>query len=344
MPPMQPTAFTPSGPWPLGATASRCSVGCRSVGRQGYRDHNRTRRPDTLYLRTRGQKHHEPARVPVLLENPAWVRPFEPLISFLNTPRYDSWDPTWITATLFPLWVGMIIGDVGYGLVFAGIAWYLSTLVRRKQDLRVDFFKMRLAPEAVAQVVRIMKPMIAWTILWGFVYGECFGNLFLALGIFGTQHHQGLVPTLIPRTETAATAKLFIVVSIGFGIIQVLHGFILKAQMSRLHGERKHFWEASGYFGGVTALVLFGYAFMTGSYPAVAAHPDVCRVRPFCGGNAPGPNAPHAGGTADSRRPYLELYPDLRGGPGFGHSRGSGHRHWVWVLSEGRWPGSSWAC
>jgi V/A-type H+-transporting ATPase subunit I len=119
----------------------------------------------------------------------------------------------------------------------------------------------------VGQLVRIMKPMIVWTILWGCVYGECFGNLFHKLGIFGTVHHPGLIPTLIRRTDTAATASLLIVVSIGFGIIQVLHGFVLKAQLSRRQGERRHFWEASGYFGGVLALVLFGYAFMTEAYP-----------------------------------------------------------------------------
>ncbi|MFA4902446.1 MAG: hypothetical protein WC600_06835 [Desulfobaccales bacterium] len=220
-----------------------------------------------LYTFEPAEEHHEPSLIPVLLENPAWVKPFEALITFLNTPRYDSWDPTWITATLLPLWVGMIMGDVGYGLVFIGVAWYLSRFVRRNQVLKVEFFKMRLAPETVAQVVRIMKPMIVWTILWGCVYGECFGNLFHRLGVFGTAHHPGLIPTLIRRTDTAATATLLILVSIGFGIIQVLHGFVLKAQLSRRHGEKKPFWEASGYFGGVFALMLFGYAFMTEGYP-----------------------------------------------------------------------------
>jgi V/A-type H+/Na+-transporting ATPase subunit I len=220
-----------------------------------------------LYTFEPVEAHYEPAQIPVLLENPAWVRPFEPLISFLNTPRYDSWDPTWITATLLPLWFGMIVGDLGYGLVFIGLAWYLFTFVRRNRALRLTFFKLRLPPQAVAQLVHIMKPMIAWTILWGLVYGECFGNLLHRLGIFGTVHHPGLIPTLIRRTDTAATATLLIVVSIGFGLIQVLHGFILKAQMSRRHGERKHFWEASGYLGGVAALALFGYAFMTEVYP-----------------------------------------------------------------------------
>jgi V/A-type H+-transporting ATPase subunit I len=219
-----------------------------------------------LYTFEPAAAHDEPGRIPVMLENPEWVKPFEALISFLNTPRYDSWDPTWITATLFPLWVGMVIGDIGYGLVFAGLAWYLHTLVRRNQTLRIDFFKMRLAPEGVAQLVRIMIPIIVWTILWGVVYGEFFGNLFQYLGIFGTEHHPGMFPILIPRTETATTATMLILVSIGFGVFQVLHGFALKARMSRRQGELRHFWEGSGYFGGVAALVLFGYAFMTKNY------------------------------------------------------------------------------
>ena len=220
-----------------------------------------------LYTFEPAEGHHEPAGIPVRLENPPWIRPFEALISFLNTPRYDSWDPTWITATLFPFWVGMVVGDIGYGLVFAGLALYLYSLVRRNQPLRVEFFKMRLAPDGVAQLVRIMIPMIVWTILWGLVYGEFFGNLFQRLGIFGTESQPGLIPTLIPRTETDVTATLLILVSIGFGVFQVLHGFFLKVRLGRRHGDRRHFWEGSGYFGGVAALVLFSYAFMTGAYP-----------------------------------------------------------------------------
>jgi V/A-type H+-transporting ATPase subunit I len=220
-----------------------------------------------LYAFEPAAAHHAPGQIPVMLENPGWVRPFEALISFLNTPRYDGWDPTRVTATLFPLWFGMIVGDIGYGLVFAVIAWYLSTYVRRQKVLRIDFFKMRLSPAAVAQMVGVMKPMIIWTILWGLVYGEFFGNLLQRLGVFGTAAAPGLLPILIPRTETASTSTLLILVSIGFGTLQVLHGFFLKAQLTYQQGEKKHFWEAVGYFGGVATLILFGYAFMTGAYP-----------------------------------------------------------------------------
>ncbi|MHB8070068.1 MAG: V-type ATP synthase subunit I [Desulfobaccales bacterium] len=223
---------------------------------------------EILYTFEPAEEHEEPERIPVMLENPQWIKPFESLISFLHTPRYDSWDPTWITATLFPLWFGMIVGDAGYGLVFLGIAWYLSAVVRHHQELRLDFFKMRLAPKAVEQLVRMMKPMIIWTILFGLLYGEFFGNLLQQLQVLGTKAKPGLLPILIPRTETVATATTLILVSLGFGIIQVLHGFILKAQLARRHGEKKPFWEACGFFGGTVALIFFGYAFMSKNYPS----------------------------------------------------------------------------
>lgn len=234
---------------------------------------------EILYAFDPVQEPEEPERVPVVLENPPWIKPFESLITFLHTPRYDSWDPTWITATLFPLWFGMIVGDIGYGLVFLGIAWYLSAFVRRNQDLKLDFFKMRLAPQALEQLVRMMKPMIIWTILFGLWYGEFFGNLLQQLQVFGTKARPGLVAILMPRTETVATATTLILVALGFGIVQVLHGFILKARLARRHGEKKPFWEACGFFGGAVALILFGYGFMSKNYPLWA-------LIPMCGGAA----------------------------------------------------------
>ena len=216
----------------------------------------------TLYIFEPVDEQGEAERVPVMLENPGWIRPFESLISFLNTPRYGSWDPTWVVALFFPLWFGMIVGDIGYALVFALIAWYLSGYVRRGRTLTVDFFKLRLSPGAVTEVLQVLKPMIAWTVIWGFLYGEFFGDLLKRVGIFGTMRDPGLIPVLIPRTDTALTANGLILVSIGFGVYQVLYGFYLKVLRTRRQREKKHFWEASGYFVGVATLVVFAYAFM----------------------------------------------------------------------------------
>jgi V/A-type H+-transporting ATPase subunit I len=217
----------------------------------------------TLHTFEPVDRHHEAERVPVMLENPGWVKPFESLVTFLNTPRYDGWDPTWMVASFLPLWFGMVVGDIGYALMFAALSWYLSGYIKRNQTLKVDFFRMRFSPGALRQVVAVLRPMIGWTVVWGFLHGEFFGNLLQHLGIFGTGQHPGLIQVLIPRTDTVATANLLILVYIGFGACQVLYGLYLKAFFSRRQGEKKHFWEASGYFSGVVALVLFAYAYMT---------------------------------------------------------------------------------
>jgi V/A-type H+-transporting ATPase subunit I len=229
-------------------------------------------------------KQREADQVPVILENPGWVKPFESLISFLNTPRYDGWDPTWVVAAFFPLWFGMIVGDIGYAIMFVALSRYLSGYVRRNQRLDVDFFRMRLSPEAVKKVVRVMRSMIIWTFVWGLLYGELFGDLLQRLGIFGTAGHPGLFPVLIPRIDTVATANGLILVCIGFGVYQVLYGLYVKASLRRRQGEKKHFWEASGYFGGVAALVLFAYAFMTGNFRLWLLIPTVAGAALFLAG------------------------------------------------------------
>ncbi len=211
--------------------------------------------------------HHDAGRVPVKLENPGWVKPFEPLVTLLNTPRYDGWDPTWTVALFLPLWFGMIVGDIGYAILFAALSWYLSGYIRRNQTLRVDFFKMRLSPAALKQVVAVLRPMIGWAVIWGFLHGEFFGNLLQRLGLFRTGQYAGLVPVLIPRTDTIATANNLILVSICFGAFQVLYGLYLKVFLSRRQSEKRHFWEAIGYFFGVVAVILFAFAFMTDEFP-----------------------------------------------------------------------------
>ena len=63
-------------------------------------------------------EHHEADRIPVVLDNPPWAKPFELLVSFLNTPKYGTFDPTPVVPVFFPFWFGMIVGDIGYALLF----------------------------------------------------------------------------------------------------------------------------------------------------------------------------------------------------------------------------------
>jgi V/A-type H+-transporting ATPase subunit I len=61
--------------------------------------------------------HH--SNVPVALQNPGLLGPFEMLVNTYARPRYEEIDPTVLIAVTFPVLFGAMFGDVGHGLLLA---------------------------------------------------------------------------------------------------------------------------------------------------------------------------------------------------------------------------------
>jgi V/A-type H+-transporting ATPase subunit I len=129
--------------------------------------------------------------VPVVLRNPAYVRAFEPLVGFFAWPRYGSVDPTPFVATFFPLFFGVMLGDIGFG----GLALALA-LVARLKGWGGDLGR-RLATIAIAASTS--------AIAFGILFGELFGALGEPLGLH---------PVLFDR-RTAALSFLAMALIIG---------------------------------------------------------------------------------------------------------------------------------
>ncbi len=121
--------------------------------------------------------HEEAARVPVALENPAPVRPFQLLLSIFRPPRYGTWDPSPLLALTFPLFVGLVIGDVGYGALFFGLGWWLRNRSQRGQPLEVGLLNLRMDPQTLGAVSWIIRVVAGWVMAFGVLYAEVFGNL-----------------------------------------------------------------------------------------------------------------------------------------------------------------------
>lgn len=207
-------------------------------------------------------EHHEADRVPVALDNPPWVRPFELLVGFLNTPKYGSLDPTPVVPVFFPFWFGMIVGDIGYALLFLLLGRWLSGFVKRNEPLVIDLFALKLKPPVLGKLVYILNWMVFWTVVWGFIYGEFFGTFLEHLGVFGTPEHPGLIPILIPRIDTAKTANLLILLSVAFGVVMVLWGLALRAYLGLKHRHMSHFWEGVGYLGGLVGILALAAGYL----------------------------------------------------------------------------------
>lgn len=69
--------------------------------------------------------HPEGADPPLLLRNPAWIRPFELFSRAFGVPGRDEADPTAVVAVAAPLLFGYMFGDIGQGAVIACVGYWL---------------------------------------------------------------------------------------------------------------------------------------------------------------------------------------------------------------------------
>ena len=142
--------------------------------------------PEALLDVRPGERRVEEAEAPVALRNPRLLRPFEPLASFLGLPRYGSLDPTPFLAVTFPAFVGLMVGDAGYGLVMLGLL--LAVRLRWPRSA------------AVRLVVPIGIPAAAATVFFGVLFGEWFGDaghLVFGLHPLALDRREAILPMLV---------------------------------------------------------------------------------------------------------------------------------------------------
>ena len=114
-------------------------------------------------------------KVPVMLKNPGFFRPFEMLVSSYGLPEYKFVDPTVFVAISFLIMFGMMFGDVGHGLAIVALG---AAALRLPID-RIPVGRLvRLRPVAPF----LLGAGLA-SVGFGLLYGEAFGPT-------------GLVPTL----------------------------------------------------------------------------------------------------------------------------------------------------
>jgi F0F1-type ATP synthase membrane subunit c/vacuolar-type H+-ATPase subunit K len=78
-----------------------------------------------------------PDEAPTLIRNPRWVRPIEPLFSFLGVvPGYGQVDISVPFLVFFGLFFAMIVGDAGYGLLFLVLTESPARRCRRRRRAR----------------------------------------------------------------------------------------------------------------------------------------------------------------------------------------------------------------
>jgi V/A-type H+-transporting ATPase subunit I len=158
---------------------------------------------DTYNLTFEEVKDEEISNVPVKLENNELNSAFESVTKMYSTPKYDEIDPTPLLAPFYLLFFGMMVADIGYGLILLTGTILALKLLKLEEDTR--------------KFIKFFFYLSFSTIGFGVLYGSFFGNI--------------KVPGLEPFIDPINNITTLLVVSVIFGVLQIFMGLGIKAYM-----------------------------------------------------------------------------------------------------------------
>lgn len=144
---------------------------------------------------------------PVLLENPDWAIPFEPLTRLYGAPLYGAIDPTTLMAPFFFLFFGMCLGDAGYGALMVFL--FLGAVRKYRMEGEARNFFVMLGLCGIS------------TIAVGIVTGTFFGNLIDSFSFLHFLKPLKDAPVLLDPMKDPIT---FLGIALALGVFQILFG------------------------------------------------------------------------------------------------------------------------
>lgn len=134
--------------------------------------------------------------VPTALKNNKLVKPFESLTEMYSLPKYGELDPTPLLTPFYMVFFGMMVADLGYGLLMLVGTFVLS----KKKTLR----------RSARNFINLFKILSVPVMMWGLIYGSFFG-------------------LSLPFHVLSATEDMnsILILSVCFGMIQLLVGLLI---------------------------------------------------------------------------------------------------------------------
>ena len=121
--------------------------------------------------------HHDedPSELPPIAFSPRnYSKPFEMLTDVMGRPAYGKSDPTFFMFLTYPLFFGLILGDMAYGLAVMGMAWFI-------------WRRFPINP-MMKNVGGFLFTIGLSTVIFGYIYGEFAGFEFLPHGHCDIDH------------------------------------------------------------------------------------------------------------------------------------------------------------
>ena len=191
---------------------------------------------DDYYIEFEDVKEEEIDDVPIKLRNGELVSAFESITGMYSYPKYNEIDPTPLLTPFYLIFFGMMVADAGYGLIVL-LGSFLALKFLKLSDSMRDFAKF---------FFYLSFPII----FFGLIYGSFFGDLIV-------------LPTqLIDSNKDVMT---IVVLSIGFGVIQIFFGLFIKAySLIRIGKGKDALYDAGSWLitltsiGGIAAVKFLG--------------------------------------------------------------------------------------
>ncbi|MGA2912953.1 MAG: V-type ATPase 116kDa subunit family protein [Methanoregula sp.] len=191
---------------------------------------------------------------PTFYDNPALVKPFEFLINVVGMPKYREVDPSPLMAIFFPFFFGLMVGDIAYGAIILVFA-----LVMKK------IYKTEIWLQHLMDILIISSIP---SIIFGFLFGELFGNFGEMMGWIHPVTFLGITWN---RMEAIVPLLLL---AVAIGVFHVLLGLSIGTLNAITKKSKKHAIEKVGMIAMIIGILLIAGAVMK-LIPAILLPPSV---------------------------------------------------------------------
>jgi V/A-type H+-transporting ATPase subunit I len=173
---------------------------------------------------------------PTFYDNPAIVKPFEFLMQLVSPPKYREVDPSPLLALFFPIFFGLMVGDIAYGAIILVFA------VIMKKKYKTELWLQHLMNILIISSIPSM--------FFGLLYGEFFGNFGEMMGWIHPIHFLGVTWNRIDALVPVLT------LAIAIGVFHVFVGLSLGIINALAKKSKKHAIEKAGMIVAITGLLI----------------------------------------------------------------------------------------
>jgi V/A-type H+/Na+-transporting ATPase subunit I len=186
----------------------------------------------------------EMADAPTFYDNPRIVKPFEYLMKVISPAKSNEFDPSPLMAIFFPIFFGIMVGDIAYGLIILAFAIIMKWKFHDRDWLQY--------------LMNILIISSIWIIFFGWVYGEFLGDFGEQMGWLEPQTFFGItwnrMEAIVPFLLLSIAIGVFhVFLGLGLGIFNAYTEISCKRHVDR---AKKHICEKSGMMIVITGLIL----------------------------------------------------------------------------------------